>query len=68
MKKAFTRWKSKRLTPPQRNNRVDCSEELLKNCKQDPTELFDHIVTGDEDEDETWIHHYDPLRQQEAKT
>ena len=64
MKKVFTKWKPKLLTQPQRDNRVDCSEELLKNCKQDPTEFFDRIVTGNE----TWIHHHNPLSQQEAKT
>ena len=38
-------------------------EEPLENCKQDPTELFSRIVTGDE----TWIHHCDPLSQQQPK-
>ena len=64
MEKVFTRWILKLLTPLQRADRVNCCEKLLENCNQDPTEFFSRIVTGDE----TWIHHYDPLSQQEAKT
>ena len=64
MKKACMRWVPKLLTQFQRANRVDCCEKLLKNFKQDPTGLFCRIVTGNE----IWIHHDDPLSQQEAKT
>ena len=64
MKKICTRWTSKLFTPFQRTNRVEHSEEFLEYCKQDPTGYFDRIVM----EDETWIYHYDPLSQQEAKT
>ena len=55
---------AKLFTPLQRANRVDCCEELLENCAQDSTGVFGRIVTGNE----TWIHHHDPLSQQEAKT
>ena len=63
MKKVCTRWVLKFLTSLQHINRVDWCEEL-DNCNQGPTRLFGGIVT----EDETQIHHYDPLSQQEAKT
>ena len=64
MKKVCTRWTSKLFTPLQRTNRVECCEEFLENCKQDPTGYFDRIVM----EDETWTQHYHLLNQQEAKT
>ena len=64
MKKACTRWVLKLLTSLEHANRVDCCEELLENCIQDSTEFCGRIVTGDE----TWIHHYDSVSQQEAKT
>ena len=51
MKKVCTRWVPKL----QRANRVDCGEELLKNCNQDSTGFFDRIVT----EDEIWIHQHE---------
>ena len=63
MKKVCTRWVPKFFTSLQRTNRVDCYEELLENCKQDPTGFFDRIVMRVE----MWIHHYDPLSQQEAE-
>ena len=64
LKKVCTRWASKLFTPLQRTNRVECCEEFLENCKQDPTGYFDRIVM----EDETWTQHYHLLNQQEAKT
>ena len=39
------------------------SQELLQESKVNPVKLFDCIVIGDE----SWIHHYDPLSQLEAK-
>ena len=64
MKKACTDWVSKLLSPLQRANRVDCHEEFLENCSQGPIGSFGRIVT----KDEIWVHHYDLLNQQEAKT
>ena len=64
MKKVSTGWVPKLFTPLQRVNRVYCCEKLLENCNQNPTGLFGRLVTGDE----TWIHYYDLLSQQEAKT
>ena len=63
MKKVCTRWILKLLTPIQRVNRVDCCQELLQESEVNPDNFFDSIVTGDE----SWTHHYDPLRQLEAK-
>jgi histone-lysine N-methyltransferase SETMAR len=63
MKKVCTRWVPKFLTPVQRANRVDCCEELLQQSEANSTDFFDCIVTGDE----SWIHHYDPVCQFEAK-
>ena len=64
MKKVYTTWVPKLLTPLGHVNRVDCCEELLENCNQDSTGFFGRVVT----EDETRMHHYDPLKHQEAKT
>ena len=63
MKKVCTRWVPKLLTPIQRANRVDCCQELLQQSEVNPVKFFDCIVTVDE----SWIHHYNPLSQLEAK-
>ena len=63
MKKVCTRWVSKLLIPIQRANHVDCCQELLQQSKVNPAKFFDCIIT----DDESWIHHYDPLSQLEAK-
>ena len=63
MKKVCTRWILKLLTQIQRANRVDCYQELLHESKVHQDNFFDCIVTGDE----SWIHHYDPVSQLEAK-
>ena len=63
MKKVCTRWVPKLLAPIQRDNRVHCYQELLQQSEVNPAKFFDCIVTGDE----SWIHHYDPVSQLEAK-
>ena len=63
MKKVCTRWMLELLTPIQRANRVDCCQELLQQREVNPDNFFHSIVTGDE----SWIRHYDPLSQLEAK-
>ena len=60
--KVCTRWIPKLFRPLQRANRVDCCEELPESCNQDPTGVFGRIATRNK----TWIHHCDPLSQQEA--
>ena len=63
MKKVCTQWILKLLTPIQRASRLDCCQELLQERKVNPTNFFDSIVTNDE----SWIHHYDPLSQLKTK-
>ena len=63
MRKVYTKWVPKLLTPLQHANRVECCEELLQESEEDPIGFLGRIVTGDE----TWIQHYDPLSQLEAK-
>ena len=63
MKKVCTWWIPKLLTPIQRANRVDCSQELLQQTEVNPAKFSHCIVTGDE----SCIHHYDALNQLEAK-
>ena len=63
MKKVCTGEVPKLLTLFQSANPVDCCGELLKNSNQDPSGSFGCIVTRNE----TWIHYYGSLNQQEAK-
>ena len=63
MSKVCTRWVPKLLTPLQRINRVECCQELLQQGEEDPVQFLGRIVTSDE----SWIYHYDPLSQSEAK-
>ena len=63
MKKICTWWIPKLFTPIQRVNRMDCCQELLQQSEVNPAKFFHCIVIGDE----SWIHHYDPLNQLEAK-
>ena len=63
MKKVYTWWILKLLTPIQRANHVDCCQELLQESEVNPDNYFHSIVTGNE----SWIQHYDPLSQLEAK-
>ena len=63
MSKVCTRWVPKSLTPLQRVHRVECCQELLQESEADPANFLGRIVTGDE----SWVYHYDPLNQLEAK-
>ena len=63
MKKICTWWILKLLTPIQPASRVDCCQELLQESEVNLENLFDSIVTSDE----SWIRHYDPPSQLEAK-
>ena len=56
MKKVYTRWILKLLTPIQRAKCVDCCQELLQQSEVNSDNFFHSIVTGDE----SWIHHYNP--------
>jgi len=57
MRKVYTRWILKLLTPLQRMNRVECCQELLQQTEANPIQSLSRIVTGDE----SWIYNYDPL-------
>ena len=63
MKKVCTRCQPKLFTSIQRAFCVDCCQELLQQNEVNPANFFHCIVTSDE----SWIHHYDPLSQLEAK-
>ena len=63
MTKVCTRWVPKLLALIQRANRVDCCQELLQHGEVNPDNFFDSLVIGDE----SWIRHYDPSSQLEAK-
>ena len=62
MSKVSNKWVPRILTPQMTLNRLDCSNELLHLSSEIPN-FFDRIVTGDE----SWIHHYDPESNLEAK-
>ena len=53
----------KLLSAPQHHDRIQCSSENLVLYKQSPTKFLASIVTCDE----SWVYHFDPLSQQEAK-
>ena len=63
LNKCLTQWVSRMLTPGMRANRVECCQELLALFDSSPTDFATRVVTGDE----TWIHHYDPETQAEAR-
>ncbi|XP_026321065.1 protein GVQW3-like [Hyposmocoma kahamanoa] len=50
------------LTPLQKQVRVECSKGFLELCSENPSGIFERIVTGDE----TCVHHYDPESKQES--
>ena len=56
MTKVSARWVPRNLTPHNRLQRRQSSEELLLLYNQDPAGFESRIVTGDE----TWVHHWDP--------
>ena len=50
-------------TPIQRTSHVNRCQALLQVSEINPVNFSDSFVIGDE----SWIHHYDPLSQLEAK-
>nr|CAP20021.1 transposase [Eriphia verrucosa] len=56
MTKVSARWVPRNLTPHDRLQCRQSSEELLLLYNQDPEEFESRIVTGDD----TWVHHWDP--------
>lgn len=62
LSKVSARWVPRMLTAPQKQVRVECCKEFLELCGENPSNIFDRLVTGDE----TWVHHYDPESKQES--
>ncbi|CAK1581907.1 unnamed protein product [Parnassius mnemosyne] len=50
------------LTPPQKQQRVECSRIFLDLCMEDKDVVLARIVPGDE----TWVHHYEPESKQDS--
>lgn len=62
MSKVSARWVPRMLTPPQKQQRVECSRAFLNLCNEDTDGVLSRIVTGDE----TWVHHYEPESKQDS--
>lgn len=62
MTKVSARWVPRMLTPLQKQQRVDASEQFLELCGDEPAQILERIVTGDE----TWVHHFEPESKQES--
>ncbi|XP_045457302.1 histone-lysine N-methyltransferase SETMAR-like [Melitaea cinxia] len=62
MTKVSARWVPRMLTPPQKQQRVECSRAFLYLCNEDKDGVLSRIVTGDE----TWVHHYEPESKQDS--
>ena len=56
MRKLFSKWVPRLLTPDQRQQRVEDSERCLELFKRGKKDSLRRYVTMDE----TWIHHYTP--------
>jgi histone-lysine N-methyltransferase SETMAR len=62
MSKVCARWVPRMLTTEMKQNRVECSREVLTCMQADFDDFYSRLVTGDE----TWIHHWDPESKQES--
>lgn len=62
MSKVSARWVPRMLTPLQKETRVACCSDFIDLCGENPDDVIQKIVTGDE----TWVHHYDPESKQES--
>lgn len=60
--KVSARWVPRMLTPPQKQQRVECSRAFLNLCNEDKDDVLSRIVTGDE----TWVHHYESESKQDS--
>ena len=60
MTKVSARWIPRLLTQIQKQNRAECSQELLDLCNADEDNFFSRLITVDE----SWIHHFDPETKQ----
>ena len=62
MTKVSVRWVPRMLTPPQKQQHVECCCTFLDVCNEDKDSVLSRIVTGDE----TWVHHYEPESKQDS--
>lgn len=62
MSKVCARWVPRMLTPPQKHERMACSQAFLNLCSEDHDGVLSRIVTGDK----TWVHHYEPESKHES--
>lgn len=62
MNKVSARWVPKILSAAQKQERVHCCNEFLREYNADPRNFLDSIVTGDE----TMVLYYDPLSKRES--
>ena len=56
MRKLFSKWVPRLLTPDQKQQRVEDSERCLELFQRNKKDIFIRYVTMNE----TWIHHYTP--------
>ena len=59
MHKVSARWIPRLITQFQKRERVKCSRMNLEMCQEDESKFFKRLIT----QDETWVHHYDPVDQ-----
>ena len=62
MSKVSARWVPRNLNMPDRQQRVESSQELLEVYNANPEDFHTRLVTGDE----TWLHHWDPDTKKES--
>lgn len=63
MSKRSARWVPHLLTPLQKQNRMDISEQCLARFRANPDEFLRRFITTDE----TWVHHYTPETKEQSK-
>lgn len=63
MNKLSARWVPRLLTPMQKQNRIEISEQCLALFRANPNEFLRRFITTDE----TWIHHYTPETKEQSK-
>lgn len=63
MHKLSARWVPRLLTPLQKHDRMDISEQCLAIFRANPDEFLRRFITTDE----TWVHHYTPETKEQSK-
>ncbi|XP_063387674.1 histone-lysine N-methyltransferase SETMAR-like [Cydia fagiglandana] len=62
MSKVCARWVPKLLSAVQKEERVKCASKFLELCDENPTNIIERLVTGDE----TMVLYYDPESKRES--